>query len=361
MHTTVERCELSLRTPLRTARGTLRQRTVFIVRVARDGLTGIGEASPLSAAGTEGTAATAAALDVAAGLLASGNVPLDPPGAWESHLLGALGGAPAARHGVDLALWDLAARRLDRPLSALLSDRAASAVRVNALLLGDDPARSAQAAAAAGFDVLKLKVAARPLAEDAARLAAVRAAAPDCRIRLDANGGWPNGRAGLAALAQLGLDNVESVEQPVPPHDRFGLSWVRGRIKPCVAADESVFNERAGLDLVDEGAADAVVLKPMKLGGLGSCMRVGRHALNAGLRVWVTTTIDGAVARLGALHLAAALDPEAREAHGVATAFMLETDIAQVPGPDGGVLQVPVGPGIGIDPGSVTLPGPNLP
>ena len=40
---------------------------------------------------------------------------------------------------------------------------------------------------------------------------------------------------------------------------------------------------------------DALVLKPMKLGGLAPCMRLARHAAEAGVRVWLTTTIDGGI------------------------------------------------------------------
>ena len=356
MRTTIERCQLTLRTPLRTARGTLRERTVFVVRLEHEGLVGLGEASPLSAAGTEGTAACAAALERAVGLLADGVLPLDPGGGWEELLLGALGGAPAARHGIDLALWDLSAQRAGAPLSGLLHPEPAKQVRVNALLVGEDPAGLARIATAAGCDLLKLKVGARDLAEDAARVAAVRLAAPNARLRLDANGAWPNARAALAALHTLGLAQVESVEQPVPPHDRLGLGWLRGRIAPAVAADEAVLDEQTGLALLDAGAVDAIVLKAMKLGGVGPCMRLARHASSLGLRAWLTTTIDGAVARRGALHLAAALDPAGSEAHGLATGGMLTSDLAATAGPRAGALFVPQGAGIGLDPSSARTP-----
>ena len=50
-----------------------------------------------------------------------------------------------------------------------------------------------------------------------------------------------------------------------------------------------------------------VVLKPMVLGGLGRALRLGREALQRELQVVVTSSLDGAVARAGAAHLAAAL------------------------------------------------------
>ncbi len=356
MRATIERCELDLRTPLHTARGVLRRRPIFLLRVEHEGVVGLGEAAPLPAAGTEGPAAAAAALQTALTLLADGLLPIDPPGAWEEALLGALGGAPASRHAVDGALWDLVARRAGRPLAACLSSTPAPSVRVNALLSGAELADQARRAVGAGFGVLKLKVAAGSLDEDVARVGAVRDAAPGALLRLDANGGWPTARAALTALRAIGLEQVESIEQPVPPHDRLGLAWLRGRVEPCVAADEAIRDEADGLRLLAEEAVDGIVLKPMKLGGLGPCRRLAEEAAARGVRCWLTTTIDGAVARSAALHLAAAADADRREAHGLATGGLLNSDVASTPPPRGGLLQVPPGVGIGLDPADVSLP-----
>ncbi len=356
MHVTVQRAHLPLRSPLRTARGTLRWRKVFVLRLEVDGCVGLGEAAPLSAAGTEGSAVTEAALQTAVGLLQDGVLPLSPAGAWEEPLLGALGGAPAARHAVDGALWDLAARRSGRPLAQILASTSADRVRVNALVSGDDVAAAASLAAQQGFSVLKLKVGARPLEEDVARVAALRASAPDALLRLDANGAWASPQAALTALQRIGLERVDAIEQPVSPHDRVGLAWLRRRVDVCVAADEAVLDEATGLRLLEAEAADALVLKPMKLGGMGPCLRLAEAAQARGVRVWLTTTIDGAVARVAALHLAAAIDPPGQEAHGVATGSLLASDVASTPEPIDGFLTVGSAPGLGLDPEALRWP-----
>ena len=142
----------------------------------------------------------------------------------------------------------------------------------------------------------------------------------------------------------------------MPPHDRVGLAWLRGRVAPSIAADEAIRDEETGLRLLEADAVDALVLKPMKLGGLAPCMRLARHAAEAGVRVWLTTTIDGAVARRGALHLAAAIDPDASEAHGVATGGMLSADVAETEEPVRGALAVPEAPGLGLSSSAVVVP-----
>src|SRR5207237_3424526 len=121
---------LRLRAPLATAHGELREREGFLVQVDE----GRGEACPLPAFGTEDLAACAGALVRAAEMLA----PLPPPSRIEDIALD-LHDAPAARHGVELALLDLLARRRGIPLARLLDPRAVAQVPAGSLLSARDP------------------------------------------------------------------------------------------------------------------------------------------------------------------------------------------------------------------------------
>ncbi len=191
---------------------------------------------------------------------------------------------------------------------------------------------------------LKLKVAYAALEEDLARTAVVRdTVGPGVRLRLDANGGWSESAA-LDALRRLARLGVELCEQPVA--DVAGLRRIRGATPVAIAADESV--PGAGDDLLD--AVDAVVLKPMVLGGLLPALSWGRRARSRGVGALVTTTLDGAVARLGAAHLAAALltDGPMPDA-GLATGRLLETDVCEDPAPPlSGRIALPAAPGLGL-------------
>ena len=79
-------------------------------------------------------------------------------------------------------------------------------------------------------DAVKIKVAERgqTLDDDAARVAAVRAALPDAAIRVDANGGWDVPEA-VEALTRLAAVGLEYAEQPVPDID--GLAEVRRQLR----------------------------------------------------------------------------------------------------------------------------------
>jgi L-alanine-DL-glutamate epimerase-like enolase superfamily enzyme len=254
--------------------------------------------------------------------------------------------APAARFAFELALLDWLAQERRVPVAQLLSPNPKNEVRVSALLEGGTVQALSEAALRAqddGFDTLKLKVAAHPLAQDLERVAAVSHAAEGARVRVDANGGWSEALA-RTALAELGGLAVELCEQPVPAAEVDGLDRLARLRGGCpVAADEATPR------LVARETPSAVriwVLKPAAMGGLLACLKAADHARAQGVECLVSTGWEGRVARLGALHLAAVL-PGVDRAHGLGTGAYLEGVEAE-PFPQGGQLRVPAGPGLGL-------------
>lgn len=187
----------------------------------------------------------------------------------------------AARNALDCALWDLEASRTGVPVWRLAGlDEPAPLATAFTISLGD-PDRmeaDARAAAARGFGLLKCKLTGEG---DQARIAAVRAGAPDVRLIVDANESWHDrdlaGEA--AALAALG---VEMVEQPIRHGQEQRLSGVAAPIPFC--ADESC-HTRADLDRL--GAFAAVNIKLDKAGGLTEALALSREARARGFRVMV--------------------------------------------------------------------------
>ncbi|MET7421195.1 dipeptide epimerase [Dactylosporangium sp. NPDC005555] len=185
----------------------------------------------------------------------------------------------SARAAVDVALHDLAARRLDLPLVRYLGGVSLS-VPTDVTL----PAGAADALVAAardrvseGFRVLKVKVGKAgaddrdAAAADIARVRELRAAVgPDVLLRLDANQGWTPRQAVrvIRGIEDAGLD-VELVEQPVARHDLDGLAWVSDRVGVPILADEAVFGVRDLVEVIRRRAADLVNVKLAKCGGIG--------------------------------------------------------------------------------------------
>lgn len=333
--------ELPLSTPLQTSAGRIDRRSGWVLRVGSDPV-GFGEATPL-AGFTESKAACADALGGAVEALEADDV----DGAYE-----AVDGHSAARNALATALLDRDARLAGRPLYRELGgERRVERIPVQATIGDGEPAATAAAAGAAadeGFQTLKLKVGAGNLDRDVDRLESVRAAVPEeVAIRVDANGAWDRDTASRA-IERFAEFDVSLVEQPLPPDDLAGSREVRGRIP--IAVDESLV-EHSVEAIVDADAADALVLKPMALGGPDVARAVADRALDRGLDVVVSNTIDGAIARTAAVHLAASIPKSG--AAGLATVSMLDADLAPDPAPvSDGQMAVPQSPGIGI--GEVT-------
>jgi L-alanine-DL-glutamate epimerase-like enolase superfamily enzyme len=338
----LEPFSLPLSEPLETADGSTDAREGFLLRVGA----GLGEAAPLPG-WTESRPACRAALEAAV-------TALDSPIPDREAALAACEGAPAARHAVALALADRAARCDAVPLAERFGGVARERIRVNATLGDAAPEATAERARTArrrGFECLKVKVGARSVAADRERMRAVREAAPEATLRADANGAWDRAeaRAAFDALADLG---VAYVEQPLPAADLEGLAALRGR-GVGVAADESVAL-RGSDEVLDADAADVLVLKPMALGGPGRVRAAAEQTTTEDAAAVVTTTVDGAVARAGAVHLAATFEGPPC---GVATADLLARDLAADPAPVAdGAVRLPPGNGLGIPTDGVEVP-----
>jgi O-succinylbenzoate synthase len=180
-------------------------------------------------------------------------------------------------------------------------------------------------------DAVKIKVAERgqALADDIARVAAVRAALPDAAIRVDANGGWDVDQA-VKALDALSSVELEYAEQPVPTIE--GLAEVRRRLAAAgtpvlIAADESVRKEEDPLRVARAGAADLIVVKVAPLGGVRRALDIVEQA---GLPAVVSSALDTSVGIRGGLALAAAL-PSLPYACGLGTVSLFASDITLDP------------------------------
>ena len=115
----------------------------------------------------------------------------------------------------------------------------------------------------------------------------------------------------------------------------------------AVALDETLARY-SPVTVLEAGAADVMIVKPMVLGGPSRARAVANVARGADVVPVVTTTVDGVVARLGAVHLAASL-PDLVPA-GLATGGWLADDLAPDPvSVVAGRASVPQGPGHGVD------------
>ncbi len=184
-----------------------------------------------------------------------------------------------------------------------------------------------------GAATAKVKVAepGQTLADDIARVAAVRALVPV--VRVDANGGWTVDQA-VQAAASLGP--LEYLEQPCATVEE--LAQLRRLIDVPVAADESIRKADDPFRVVALAAADIAVVKVAPLGGVSRLLEI---ATAIGIPLVVSSALDSAVGMSRGL-LAAACLPDLPHACGLGTGGLFVEDVVDAAPPVDGYL--PVGP-----------------
>ncbi|MBU8808728.1 o-succinylbenzoate synthase [Mycolicibacterium goodii] len=185
-----------------------------------------------------------------------------------------------------------------------------------------------------GAGTAKVKVAepGQTLADDVARVNAVRAQVPV--VRVDANAGWSVEEAVEAAAALTADGELEYLEQPCATVEE--LAALRARIDVPIAADESIRKAEDPLRVVRAHAADIAVLKVAPLGGVARMLDV---AAQIDIPIVVSSALDSSVG-IGRGLLAAAALPELRYACGLGTGGLFVEDVSEPRVPADGHLTV---------------------
>ena len=269
------------------ARGAKTEAHVVVAEVSDGTHLGRGECVPYARYG-ETIPGVAAAIEAMRPALAAGLT--------REALQGAMP-AGAARNALDCALWDLEARVSGQRAYALAGlPEPRALVTAYTISLATPQAMAEAAAKASSRKLLKVKLGG---VDDAARIAAVRAAAPNAELIVDANEGWrPENLAdNLAACAQAG---VTLVEQPLPADADKALSNIPHPIPVC--ADESVHDRASLASLV--GKYDAVNIKLDKTGGLTEALALAGEAERLGFALMVGCMVATSLSMAPAMLLA---------------------------------------------------------
>jgi L-alanine-DL-glutamate epimerase-like enolase superfamily enzyme len=295
-----ERHSLALDVPFTISRRSQETAEVVVAELEDEGgMVGVGAAAPASYYGE--TPETVEA--VLPSLLGAAESVGDPHAlaAVERAMRETVEGNPAARAAVEVAQQDLAAKRLGVPLYRLWgleADRTPQTSFTIGLAETETMGERAAEAIEAGHDVLKVKLG---TGRDEAVVAAVREAAPDATVRVDANGAWTP-REAVRAARRFDDYGVEFVEQPVAADDPEGLRFVYEKSPLPVAADESCVTAADVPAVADR--ADVVVVKLMKCGGLAAARRQIAAAHAHGLEVMVGCMVESNASIAAACHLA---------------------------------------------------------
>lgn len=207
---------------------------------------------------------------------------IDDIGAWNRetqlrlHLFGRYGVTLFAISGVDIALWDLAARRQQVPLHALLGKASREQIPAYASLVrysdNDVAPAICEKALRQGFRDIKLHEV------TVAEIAACRQAiGRDVPLATDVNCSWSvnNTREWLPALQELGLSWLE--EPIFPPEDFATLRSFRGQ-GVSLSAGENWCTAMQFAEALNQQAVDSIQPSVTKVGGISECLRIAELA-----------------------------------------------------------------------------------
>jgi L-alanine-DL-glutamate epimerase-like enolase superfamily enzyme len=300
-----ERVELPLEEPFGISRGTTVTTENVVVRLDDGEQVGVGGAAPSAHYGeTVDTveAVLPSLLDAVVGL--DDALAVD---AAHDRMDGVVRDNPAAKAAVDIALHDLAAERADLPLYRYLGldpgNAVTSSYTVGLAETGRMRERAAEAVDA-GYGVLKVKLGSSP-DRDREILEAVREAAPEATVRVDANEAWTP-REAVRKSEWLAEFDVEFLEQPIAAEDPEGLRFVYERSAVPVAADESCITANDVPHVADR--TDIVTLKLMKTGGIRPAVEAIHTARAHGLEVMLGCMLESNASIAAGAHLAPLLD-----------------------------------------------------
>lgn len=259
-----------------------------------------------------------------------------------------------AKAACDIAMHDAWARALDIPLYALLGGKVRGELDVT-WALGVLPLEEAiheieERIERYGHTTFKLKMGSGDPRVDAQRISQLsEALGGRVGLRIDINARWDR-LTSLRYLPILAEAGVELFEQPTPASELDTLREITTRIGVPVMADESVCSPSDVLKVVQARAADVVAIKTTKLGGLLESKKTAAIAEAAGLSCHGATSLEGPFGTAASIHFGCATEAINFGSELFGPLLLKESYATEDLNYHDGVVDLPSGPGVGLEP-----------
>ncbi len=297
----VRRLELPLVAPFETSFGRVDRKQFLLLTVSADGISGYGEcvadADPFYLPETNDTA-----LHVLRDFLAPLAFALeiaDPRQVFPA--FARVRGHNMAKAALEMAIWDLAARRVGVPLYRLLGGRGGEIASGVSIGLQQNEAallEKVEREHTAGYQRVKIKI--KP-GKDVALVEAVRRRYPKLPLMVDANSAYALGDADH--LARLDAFGLTMIEQPLGFDDIVDHASLQRRLTTALCLDESIGSPAAARHALDIGACRVINIKAGRVGGIGQSMALHDLCASRGVPVWCGGMLESGIGRLANVHL----------------------------------------------------------
>ncbi len=286
----------------RISSGEVTEKDGILVRVDAGGISGTGEASPMSGSFYSDDTPESVWKFLADRLIPAALAAKADSVSSINRVLDRTGGSPFARAGLETAFWDIEARASGKPLYELLGGY--SVPLESGLAIGITkgiPALLSTMEKHLADGYRRVKITIQP-GWDVGPLGEIRQRFGDIPLMVDANGSYA--RADIPHLRSLDAFGLLMIEQPLPGNDLRGHAELQANIKTPICLDEGAEDLAAVRKAIRLKSCRIVNIKIQRAGGLAGARAMHDLCAKAGMPVWAGTMPELGIGAAQTLHLA---------------------------------------------------------
>ncbi|EJF08081.1 muconate/chloromuconate family cycloisomerase, partial [Pontibacter sp. BAB1700] len=257
------------------------------------------------------------------------------------------------KSAIETALLDAQGKRLGVSVATLLGGAITETLPVLWTLASGDTDKDIEEAMALlkskRHNTFKLKIGRNDWRTDVRHVTAIKeAVGPDVKVTVDVNQAWSESTAkqGIALLQEAGIDLIE---QPIIKSNFDGLARLTQYFRVPIMADEAAGTVADAFQLAKIGGGSVFALKIAKAGGLTNIQKQAAIAQAAGISLYGGTMLEGTVGTVASAHVFSTL-PHLDWGTELFGPLLLTEDIVKTRLTyENGVMEIPQGPGLGIE------------
>jgi len=340
---------MELKEPFTTSFGSIKKRETIIVKIVDDNdNTGWGEI--VSSGGPWYSYET---IETAIHIIKDYITPMirgraiDHPKTFHS-LVSSIRGHNMAKAGIEMALWDLYAKELKMPLSAILGGvkyKIDCGVSIGIKSNVNELLKAVGYYLEQGYKRIKIKIKPR---WDVDIVRRVRREYPDIPLQVDANAAYT--LSDYVVFKKLDEYNLEMIEQPLYYDDLVDHAILQRLIRTPICLDESIKSIHDVKAAYRLGSCMVINIKPGRVGGLSEAVKMHDFCMTVGIPVWIGGMLETGIGRSYLVSLASLPNVKYPSDISASSRYYVE-DIVEPPWTidKDGTMKVPTKPGIGVE------------
>lgn len=224
------------------------------------------------------------------------NHPLKHPREAHPLLEKGIRGHTMARGAVEMALWELAARKEGTSLSRLLGGTRNQVATGISIGIQESPkalAEKVRTSLGEGYQKIKLKI--RPGSDLSFVKEAREAAGPHAPLMVDANATYT--ADDIETFRQLDALGLLMVEQPLAWDDLLRHAELQKKLKTPICLDESITCLNHAQDMIALVSGRVINIKPARVGGFAQAVAIHDLCVNHDVPVWCGGMLESGIGR----------------------------------------------------------------